>query len=33
MSKKNRNPETPIDETANVPAKQSKKKKKTGEEQ
>jgi len=30
MSKKNRNPETPIDETANVPAKQPKKKKKGG---
>ena len=28
MSKKNRNPETPIDETVNVPAKQTKKKKK-----
>ena len=28
MSKKNRTPETPIDETANVPAKQPKKKKK-----
>ena len=28
MSKKNRNPETPIDENANVPAKQPKKKKK-----
>ena len=30
MSKKNRNPETPIDENANVTAKQSKKKKKKG---
>ena len=30
MSKKNHNPETPIDETANVPAKQPKKKKKGG---
>ena len=30
MSKKNRNPETPIDETVNVPAKQPKKKKKKG---
>ena len=28
MSKKNRNPETPMDETVNVPAKQPKKKKK-----
>jgi len=30
MSKKNRTPETPIDETVNVPAKQTKKKKKKG---
>ena len=30
MSKKNRNPETPIDENVNVTAKQSKKKKKKG---
>jgi hypothetical protein len=30
MSKKNRIPETPIDETVNVPAKQAKKKKKKG---
>ena len=30
MRKKNRNPETPIDETVNVPAKQPKKKKKGG---